>query len=395
MPYFPFMHPTLFGADPGRRVLSVQYFLHFGIMGIVLPYFNLYCFHIGLTGFEIGVISGLRSASLVLFSLMWGAIADRYAARKPLYIFCLFASAGFWSLYLATVDFWMISIITVFYGIFYSPIIAFLEAFTMDALGTEKKDYGTVRAWGSAAFIAVVILMGKLIDRYTVDIILVLVLLGASLQSLFSLRMPRIPVSGKKRAFSFPKTLLRKEGLLFLGCAFLMLMSHGAYYGFFSIHLETLGYSKTFMGCAWSLASICEIGVMIRSGVLFDKFTLRTVLVFSFLAAATRWCSLFFFRSAISILLTQCLHAFTYGTFHMASILYMDTLTPEEGKTLGQAVNNAVTYGLGLMIGFFLAGTLYEPYGARVLFAVSSLIALLGGILFYAMGKNRGSLFPS
>jgi len=52
-------------------------------------------------------------------------------------------------------------VITVFYGIFYSPIISFLEAFTMDVLGTEKKSYGRLRAWGTIAFIATVIVLGR------------------------------------------------------------------------------------------------------------------------------------------------------------------------------------------------------------------------------------------
>jgi PPP family 3-phenylpropionic acid transporter len=84
----------------------------------------------------------------------------------------------------------------------------------------------------------------------------------------------------------------------------------------------------------------------------------------------------------VFILLAQALHAITYGTFHMASILYIDRLTPEKSKTLGQAVNNAVQYGLGLMIGFFLNGFLYERAGSSVLFVISGCIALAGGLIF-------------
>jgi MFS transporter, PPP family, 3-phenylpropionic acid transporter len=78
----------------------------------------------------------------------------------------------------------------------------------------------------------------------------------------------------------------------------------------------------------------------------------------------------------------QLTHAITYAAFHMASILYMDALAPADTKTISQAVNNAVTYGLGLMVGFFISGALYEHIGSFALFAVSSGIALLGGILF-------------
>jgi PPP family 3-phenylpropionic acid transporter len=44
-------------------------------------------------------------------------------------------------------------------------------------------------------------------------------------------------------------------------------------------------------------------------------------------------------------------------------------------------VNNALTYGLGLMVGFFLNGALYGIIGSAGLFKLSSLIALAGGVL--------------
>ena len=170
-----------------------------------------------------------------------------------------------------------------------------------------------------------------------------------------------------------------------------MLVSHSAYYGFFSIHLENLGYHSTFIGIAWALASTAEILVMIKSEKIFNRFSLENVLFFSFLVAVVRWVILFFAESAALILLSQILHAVTYGTFHMASILYIDRLAPENAKTLGQAVNNGITYGLGLMVGFFINGYVYETTGSFTIFLMSALIALAGGLLFqsYQLSSRR------
>ncbi|MEJ2473149.1 MAG: hypothetical protein P8Y74_04595, partial [Desulfobacterales bacterium] len=52
-------------------------------------------------------------------------------------------------------------------------------------------------------------------------------------------------------------------------------------------------------------------------------------------------------------------------------------------KTVGQAVNNAVQYGLGLMVGFFINGFLYERIGSAGLFVMSAGIAAAGGALFW------------
>jgi PPP family 3-phenylpropionic acid transporter len=75
----------------------------------------------------------------------------------------------------------------------------------------------------------------------------------------------------------------------------------------------------------------------------------------------------------------------------MASILYIDRMAPEDAKTLGQAVNNALTYGLGLMVGFFLNGYLYEITGSQPLFLVSAGIAALAAVIF-ASGQLAKSM---
>jgi PPP family 3-phenylpropionic acid transporter len=366
-----------------RLVIGSQYFLYFGVLGIFLPFFNLYCYHLGFSGFRIGILSSVRSVALVLFPLIWGALADRLNARRPIYILCCFCSALIWMMYLFTVDFWPMLAITIFYGIFFSPIISFLEAFTMDILGKEKKSYGRIRVWGSFSFIIVVLVLGKIIDLYSVEIIVVLILAGSLMLSVISTQIPVLQIDKRKRLSRGAKSLLDRHVLVFLFCAFLMLVSHGAYYGFFSIHLENLGFGSTFIGLTWALASGAEILVMLRSDQIFNRFSIKAVLIFSFMIAALRWFILFFVQSAVAILLAQVLHAVTYGTFHIASILYIDRLAPDKAKTLGQAVNNATSYGLGLMVGFFFNGYLYEITGSSALFMISSLIALCGGLIFW------------
>ena len=64
--------PTL----PTKSFISAQYFLYFGVMGVFLPYFNLYCHHLGFSGSQIGILSSARSVS-VLHELM------KYADLEP------------------------------------------------------------------------------------------------------------------------------------------------------------------------------------------------------------------------------------------------------------------------------------------------------------------------
>ncbi|MBF0232084.1 MAG: MFS transporter [Desulfamplus sp.] len=439
-----------------KLLLATQYFVYFGTLGIALPYFNLFCRHLGFSGFEIGLISSVKTAAVVIFPVLWAMAADRFNSRKSIFILCTLMSAFLWSLLFFTREFLPILIILTVYSVFYSPIIAFIEAFAMNILGKEKKKYGHSRVWGTIAFIGVSLVLGKILLVYPTDIIIPLILAGMVMQSLLSLKMPdskkkeidkkgveaseeikdgawiekkvceksqiwnnahalmgttknesrmiahipkdfhikvseteRKPEDGAGRSWSEFRDFFSLRTSLFLFAAFLMLASHGAYYGFFSIYLESLGFGTGFIGFAWALASIAEIAVMVNSDRIFSRFNLKTVMMISFGAAFVRWLLLFstslshdllLFNHATSIviLVSQLLHAFTYGSFHIASILAIDRLSPE-GTTFGQAVNNAVTYGAGMMTGFMISGIFYDNFHAY-LFLASGGVALAGGI---------------
>jgi len=365
-----------------KYLLATQYFLYFGVLGIFLPYFNLYCYDIGFSGFQIGFLSAVRSGLTILFPLIWGYWADRLNARRKIYISCSFISTAIWIFFCFTVNYWIILAASVIYGIFYSPLISFLEAITMELLGKEKKNYGQIRAAGSVSFIICAVILGKIIDIFSIKIILVLILFGSFLQALISFFIPKYSyhkaVSVKSRFNSF----FNKKVNVFLISGFLMLLSHGTYYCFFSIHLDKLGYSKLFIAIAWALGSISEIPVMLFSKKIFKHFSLENVIFFSFMIAALRWFILFFTSSTLLILTSQILHAITYGAFNIASILYIDSLSSCENKTFGQAANNAATYGLGMMIGFFFSGFFYESAGSFNLFLASGIVALIGGMVY-------------
>jgi MFS transporter, PPP family, 3-phenylpropionic acid transporter len=367
-----------------RWVPAVQYFLYFGVMGMYLPFFNLYCYQIGFKGWQIGTLSASRSIVLIVFGITWGIVADRFQNRRTIYIGCNFLSAAVWAFFLLTTDFrWMLAI-TCLYGIFFAPLISFLEAFAMDALGSDKKRYGRMRLWGSLAFIVVVLTLGRITDLFSVKIILSLILAGSWVQALVSLSFPAKVPTPRLDFLGGLKSLVSKKVIFFFICAFLMLVSHGAYYAFFSIHLNQLGCDNFFIGLCWTMAVGAEIVAMFFSERIFKRFDYEKVLLFSFVIAALRWAGLWAIQSPAGILVLQITHAVTYGTFHMASILYIDALAPKETKTIAQAANNAVTYGLGLMVGFFISGALYEHIGSEALFAISGMIALLGGALFQA-----------
>jgi len=211
-----------------RTAVACQYFLYFGVMGIYLPYFNLYCYHLGFSGFDIGVLSALRSVAMVVFPMAWGALADRTKGRRPIYILCTIASAAIWALFLTTETFGPMAVIIFLYGVFYAPVISFLEAISMETLGREKQSYGRIRLWGSISFITMVLAFGALIGLFSERVIIISIWIGSILLALASFSVPRDRRGGTPLSVRGAKALLRRRPAVFLACAFLMLVSHGA-----------------------------------------------------------------------------------------------------------------------------------------------------------------------
>ncbi|MFH1155790.1 MAG: MFS transporter [Pseudomonadota bacterium] len=374
---------------PKRHALGFQYFIYFGTLGIALPFFNLYLSHAGFTGLQIGLVSAVKTFGVMVFPVFWALAADRLQARRFLLILCTATSAVTWVPLQVYDSFPAVMAIMALHAVFFSPVIAFIEAFSMDILGSDRQRYGQFRVWGSLGFILVSSVLGKLLDRISTWSILPMILAGLVLQTLIALAMPSSG-DGSRRPFSLSgiAEFFTAKISVFLTAAFLMLASHGAYYGFLSIHLEALGFSSGFIGMAWALASVAEVSVMLGSAFVLKRMSMKGVLVLSFVAATLRWILLFAATAPWLILVSQCLHALSYGAFHVASILAIETLSPPGSRTLGQAVNNSVTYGAGMMAGFLFAGLVYDTWG-RYLFLASAVMSLAGGILMILLKLDR------
>ena len=74
--------------------------------------------------------------------------------------------------------------------------------------------------------------------------------------------------------------------LAFYACVALMQMSHGPYYTFLTLHLEHLGYSRGVIGMLWALGVVAEVLMFLAMSRILTRFSVRRVLMASFLLAA-------------------------------------------------------------------------------------------------------------
>jgi PPP family 3-phenylpropionic acid transporter len=207
----------------------------------------------------------------------------------------------------------------------------------------------------------------------------------------FSLSLPESGVAGHA---AHPQPLLRvitrPEVLAFLVACFLMQVSHGPYYTFYTIYLESYGYSKTLIGALWAFAVLCEIGVFLVTPRLLRRYNLRTVLLASFAVASVRWLLIGVFPQSLGIVVVaQAMHAATFGSFHAAGIQMVYRFFTGRHQHRGQAIYSTASFGVGGALGSFYSGQAWVPLGPTVTFALAALAAAGAFGVAYAALRSR------
>lgn len=114
---------------------------------------------------------------------------------------------------------------------------------------------------------------------------------------------------------------------------------------------------------------------------IFERFSVRRVLLASFLLAALRWLLLGSFAEFFWVLIVaQLLHAATFGSFHAAAIAFVQCNFSDREQGRGQALYSALV-GTGGVIGALYSGYSWNLLGPTLTFSVASIAALAAAII--------------
>ena len=83
-----------------------------------------------------------------------------------------------------------------------------------------------------------------------------------------------------------PRFAVNRSIVVFLAGCFLMQATHGPFYVFFSIHLESLGYGSDVIGALWAAGVLAEIAAFVFMGRLTGRFALRSLFLLTFVLGA-------------------------------------------------------------------------------------------------------------
>lgn len=376
--------------------LSLSYFLFFAILGIFLPYFNLYCYDLKFSSRQIGFLSASLSLMKLVSPLFWTYLADRVWSRKKISLTTSLASAAIFFLCIFIRDFKSMLIAISLYGFFRTAMVPLMEASTWETIETHGGEYGKIRLWGSVGFIFASLTGGWALDHLPLTSALYGITFLSFLLFLTTLKIPKeMALENNQRTKDSIFSLLAKPSLfVFMLITTLTQISHGTYYGFFTIYMEELGFSRSVIGLSWSLSVICEITLFTRYQRWFGNVNPKAMLILACFIATWRWWIMAYSNSLVFILFAQGLHAFSFAALHVASLTDLNKSIPSGLRATGQGLLSSLSYGLGGMVGLGLSGLFYDSLGAKGLFTLSSLFSFWAGMTavcyyFYSLRKSH------
>lgn len=369
------MKPTI------RFQLSFMMFLEFFIWGgwfVTLGTFLSTNLH--ATGAESARVFSTQSWGAIIAPFIIGLIADRYInAERILGILHLAGAALMYKLYTAD-DIASFYPFVLIYMILYMPTIALVNSVSFNQMKDPEKDFSSIRVFGTIGWIVAGVLISNLFlwdseaNRTQGLLKNTFLLSGAAslLLGLFSFTLPKTPpkkTSGGKvslrEILGLDALRLFKDSnyLLFFIASILICIPLAFYYQITHEFLSNLKVSSVTSKMAIGQAS--EAIFLLLLPLFFKRFGFKKTILVGMLAWAVRY-ALFAFGDAgdlvFMLLLGIALHGVCYDFFFVSGYIYTNSKAGEQYKSAAQGLITLATYGVGMLIGFEVAGFVKDHY---------------------------------
>ncbi len=381
------------GLTGGGAALCALYFLFYGSGAAWFPFFNVYLREIGLTGFQIGLLAGIRPVGMLLSQPVWGIAADVWGRRRTLLLSMLLAATLLLGYSLGR-TFQFLLIWTLIYNLLTNPVGALIDSLVLDHLeGREHLSFGRLRVWGAVGWGLTAPLIGYAIAGQDLRLIFVFsaILMGVGWLVAYRSTRRDSSDSSAQRTWSGATRLLRNRRLqIFLLLVTLLQLGASSIFSFYSVYMAELGASSRMIGLAFSLQGLGELPLYLASAAIIGRLGPRVSLVFAFVVYAIRVFAYSVIRQPELAMLIELSHGLSFSLFLVASVEYVNRIVPSEWRATGQSLFWAAYFGLGSILGNLWAGLLYDQWGVQAMFRINGVLILIAALAVALMLGSAG-----
>jgi nucleoside transporter len=355
------------GADITIR-LSVMMFLQFFVWGAWYVTMSTFMTEAGIAS-KIGLAYMLCPIAAIISPFFLGMVADRFFASERVLAALMLIGGG--AMFLvpgaAKQGSGPFLLVILVHAMCYMPTLGLTNTISFANMTSPEKQFPLVRVFGTLGWIAAgltVSFMGA--DKTATPFLLAG---GAAIaMGLFSFALPHTPPPAKGQPASVGKilgadalALFRSPSfIIFAFASFLICVPLAAYYAYAGRLVADLGKP---VGSTMSIGQAAEVVFMLLMPLFFARLGVKWMLAAGMAAWVARY-ALFAAGAPNSvfwmIILGIALHGICYDFFFVTGFIYTDKKAAKEIRGQAQGLLVLITQGLGLGLGAFITGELFN-----------------------------------
>ena len=354
--------------------LSFMMFLEFFIWGgwfVTMGTFLSQSFN--ASGSQLAQAYETQSIGAIIAPFIIGLIADRYFSAQKILGFLHILGAMI--LYLAgtSEDFISFYPFVLIYMILYMPTLALVNSVAFRQMKDPSKEFPPIRVFGTVGWIVAGLTIGYLgwESQKLLSNTFYLTASASAILGVFSFTLPDTPPSAEKGNYSISEILgldalsLLKDTkyLIFFISSILICIPLAFYYQHANQFLNELGMQKA--AAVMTLGQISEALFILLLPVFLKRYGIKTTLIVGMLAWVVRYI-LFAYgdigENAWMLIFGVILHGICYDFFFVSGQIYTDYKAGDKFKSSAQGLITLATYGLGMLVGFRLAGYITDQF---------------------------------
>lgn len=364
-----------------RFKLSLMMFLEFFIWGSWFVTLGTFLGNnLKASGAEIGAIFSTQSWGAIIAPFIIGLIADRYFnAEKILGILHLIGAFLMYQMYQSNETGIFYSYV-LSYMILYMPTLALVNSVAFNQMTDPEKEFSNIRVWGTVGWILAGLSISFLfhwdstagVSQGLLKNTFLLAGVAALVLGIFSFTLPKTPPKvastekiriGDLLGFDALKLLKDKNFAIFFLSSILICIPLAFYYQNAHPFLTYAGIENPTGKMA--IGQISEALFLLLIPMFFVRFGFKKTILVGMLAWAIRYVLFAYGNgSDLSFMLITgiALHGVCYDFFFVSGQIYTNSKAGEKYKSAAQGLITLATYGIGMLIGFGVAGWITDNY---------------------------------
>jgi nucleoside transporter len=394
--------------------LSFMMFLNFFIWGAWFVTLGTFLSsNLNASGGESAKVFSTQSWGAIIAPFIIGLIADKYFnAEKILGVLHLAGAILMYQLYQSDNIGTFYPYVLV-YMILYMPTLALVNTVSFNQMKDPEKEFSFIRLFGTVGWIVAGALISFLFhwdsqENIANGLLRNTFLMGAiasAVLGLYSFTLPKTPPtkkSGQKTSFGeiigldALKLLKDKNFAVFFISSILICIPLAFYYQNTHPFLTNVGMEDPTGKMAIGQGS--EVIFLFLLPVFFARFGFKKTILVGMAAWALRYI-LFAYGNAgelsFMLLLGIALHGICYDFFFVSGQIYTNAKAGERYKSAAQGLITLATYGVGMLIGFEVAGAVTDAYKTgdtfdyKMVWTIPAAIAFAVMVLFLLFFKDE------